>query len=108
MTENEAIVELKQIRELWLNDDNMYSDTMKVVIDQDCVNAICTAIRAFEEAKQYRAIGTIERFRELTEKAEPKKPIIDDSGHEVYKLCPTCRAHLIGTICCGRCGQRIG
>lgn len=95
------------------------------------------AIEAFDELHAYRAIGTVEefkaikqwksdiiksfskydvnsvdelmkRFRELTEKAEPKKPIIDDSGHEVYKLCPTCRAHLIGTICCGRCGQRIG
>ena len=72
------------------------------------IKALEVAVKALEEVQAYRAIGTIERFRELTEKAEPKKPIIDDSGHEVYKLCPTCRAHLIGTICCGRCGQRIG
>ena len=45
-----------------------------------------------EELLAYRAIGTIERFRELTEKAEPKKPKSRDF-YSGYK--------------CGSCGTNI-
>ena len=31
-------------------------------------------LQAFEEAEQYRVIGTVEEFKDLKEKSEPKKP----------------------------------
>ena len=33
-------------------------------------------LQAFEEAEQYREIGTVEEFKDLKEKSEPKKPIL--------------------------------
>ena len=55
------------------------------------------AIQALEKVQQFEAIGTIERFRELTEKAEPKKPVYsnfdeNELGEIIpYKAtCPTC------------------
>ena len=46
-------------------------------------------LQAFEEAEQYREIGTIEEFKALKEKAEVKKPIPLDKWGE-YHECPVC------------------
>ena len=57
-----------------------------------------------EKLEQYEAIGTIERFRELTEKAEPKKPV----DKIMYLECPACGD--VGILDCGYCsvcGQRL-
>ena len=43
--------------------------------------------QAFEEAEQYRVIGTVEEFKALKEKNEPKKPINYDKH---YYKCPIC------------------
>lgn len=68
MTEQEAILELKQVKETWWNNEDICSDTMNIIIDQEHVNAICLAIKALEEVQQYRAIGTVEEFKALKEK----------------------------------------
>lgn len=74
-----------------------------------------------EELKAYRAIGTIERFRELTEKAEPKKPYIQQAEIDFYEHdcmeCPSCDSFLgYASDCkdehyqdnyCPHCGQRL-
>lgn len=59
MTENEAI-EILQEEESWLCDD-------------ENTDAVCMGIEALEEIQQYRAIGTIEEFKDLKEKLENAK-----------------------------------
>ena len=67
----------------------------------------------FEEIKQYKTIGTIEEFKALKEKAEPKKPICND-----LCTCPSCSTHnevikkrrntvVHDTVYCWHCGQAI-
>ena len=48
--------------------------------------ALGVAIIALGEVQAYRAIGTIEEFKALKEKNEPKKPI----KHDSYYVCPCC------------------
>lgn len=71
------------------------------------------AIKALEEIKQYRAIGTIEEFKALKEKNEPKKPIRNDEC-----TCPSCGTHneiikkrrntvAFDTVYCWHCGQAL-
>jgi len=67
-----------------------------------------------EEYKAYRAVGTIERFRELAEKAEPKTLIVKKVGDITFFHCPKCnnvvgnRVIRILPSYCGCCGQRLG
>lgn len=49
------------------------------------------AIQALEEIQQYRSIGTVEEFKALKEKAEPKKPIIKPWSDA---RCPSCNCSL--------------
>lgn len=79
MNEQEAIVNLKYVTERWANDEDMYSDTMEIEIDQEFINALYTA-------------------KESLEKQIPKKPIyseFDDNGNDEiipYKaICPVCK-----------------
>lgn len=46
-----------------------------------------TAIKALNEYKQYRAIGTVEECREARERQMEKKPIKDEYNHD---CCPNC------------------
>ena len=73
---------------------------------EDVEIALMMAKDALSEVEQYRAIGTIERFRELTEKAEPKKPRWH--GHH---FCPSCNSIVYVNcgkdIYCPKCGQRL-
>ncbi len=45
------------------------------------------AIKALEEIRQYRAIGTVEECREAMEKRSGKKPVKDKYNHD---CCPNC------------------
>lgn len=74
-------------------------------------------LRDFAEAykdkvQQFEAIGTIERFRELTEKAEPKKPLNirpNDTLSAIFD-CPSCgRTQKIQYqgFHCKECGQNL-
>ena len=83
MTESEAIEILK------------YYDKQPWFLsgDQPAAVAFKLAIQALEEVQAYRAIGTIERFHELTEKAEPKKAIPNrplQEGAYIKWTCPNC------------------
>lgn len=77
------------------------------------------AIQALEEIQQYRAIGTVEEFKTLKEKAEPKK--IFHQGYEYrgemiypigingvpYDLCPNCKTNLCTDGYFGRDKKRL-
>ena len=64
---------------------------------------------AMEICKAYRAIGTVEEFKELKEKSEPKKPI-HYGLRENKVICPHCNewleAHSSKVFCCW-CGGKI-
>lgn len=71
------------------------------------------AIQALEEIEQYRSIGTVEEFKALKEKAEPKK---DNNDGGRCKACGTYNNFIINklanpkghpVIYCWNCGQAI-
>ena len=63
------------------------------------------AIQALEEVKAYRAIGTIEEFKALKEKNEPKK--VDEEY--CCPICHTCGMDDDGIAgaYCTECGQKL-
>ena len=84
----------------------------------------------FHKMRKFEAIGTIEEFKALKEKSEPKKPkksgVTDSNGifHAIngingvpYDLCPTCEINLCTDgffsrdkkkmKCCENCGQAL-
>ena len=64
------------------------------------------AIFALKEIQQYRAIGTVEEFRDAAEKQKPVE-IIRIAGKYPYK-CPTCNGKLeLGYRYCIKCGQLL-
>ena len=74
-------------------------------------SAVDVAIAALEEIQQYRAIGTVEEFRELKEKATAKKPTdvryFGEAGYYIG-LCPTCKnGNNSEYEYCGDCGQKL-
>lgn len=71
-----------------------------------------------EEIQQYRAIGTVEEFKALKEKATSKKVIVKKS--EIIELdicnkkgnihlCPYCNDYIVCTDVknCSNCGQKL-
>ena len=77
MTENEAIERLEQHKEWGFR----------------CVNeSIDIAIQVLEEIQQYRNIGTVEEFKALKEKVEPKKVLFEKQSYGTPYLCPSCGA----------------
>ena len=98
MTEQEAIELLRSMQ----NPKQDYADVV-------CAPAFCTgfrfvypepedyaieeAIKALEEVRQYREIGTVEECREAVEKQKPKKPRLNYKpkffGKATY-TCPRC------------------
>ena len=52
-----------------------------------------------DELLAYRAIGTVEEFKALKEKAEPKKAISIDGWGEYWK-CPTCGKYVVDNWGC--------
>jgi len=102
MTESEAI---KKIRKQICNEKGVqrYCTDNCMYGTEHCAYSV--AIQALEEVQAYRAIGTIERFRELTEKAEPKR--VDDNY-----CCPVCHTYAkddegVAGEYCPNCGQRL-
>lgn len=75
------------------------------------------AIKALEEIKQYREIGTVEECREAVEKQRAKKPNIEGDGyadgHLIYDtwICPNCEKYYEidydNYDYCPNCGQHI-
>ena len=111
MTENEA----KEI----LENDSCYECTYGTSFgaseckNKDCeiANATKLAIQALEEIQQYRAMGTVDEFKALKEKNEPKKPTdtryFGEAGYYIG-LCPTCKSGNNSEFqYCGDCGQKL-
>ena len=62
MTENEAKTNLELVTNKWESDEEMFSDSMDIIIDQEFVDTLYIAIKALGELPQYRAIGTVEEL----------------------------------------------
>lgn len=108
----ENLNEIKEILKSKLVNANMdgkaESDVKELEFDFD------RAIQALEEVEQYRAIGTVEEFKALKEKAESKKPIETQPTNKLangYSACPVCGAVVgiddINGDYCHKCGQRL-
>ena len=81
--------------------------------------AVEMAIKALEEIKQYRTIGTPEECRAAVEKQKAKKPIMKQYFEDLedeYLCCPTCGEILTDRIPadnktfyfhCMNCGQKF-
>lgn len=108
------MTEQKAIDVLQLNRPFAYSELR---------NAVDIAIQALEEIQQYREIGTVEEFKALKEKAEPKKVLRPKDRLESYyheESCPSCKKEFRVKICgyrfvnavgkvdyCPYCGQHL-
>lgn len=110
MTENEAISRMRY-----------RVDTATHIIgkgvDGKAYEDMEMAIKALEEIHQYRAIGTVEEFREGRERQIPKKPmrirLLETSGVHCG-ICPICKNPVYADLSnknhreyCGHCGQAI-
>ena len=62
MTENEAKTNLELVTNKWESAEEMFSDSMDIIIDQEFVDTLYIAIKAIGELPQYRAIGTVEEL----------------------------------------------
>lgn len=67
------------------------------------------ALKALEEIRQYRAIGTVEECRESVEKQRAVKPTEVSPWQSVsFYMCPVCNEILvIGKGYCCNCGQNL-
>lgn len=80
--------------------------------------ALYMAIQALEEIQQYRAIGTVEEFKELKEKDTAKKPSPIDYKKYIDVIenakflrgacwCPNCKHTVRSGVYCDDCGQKL-
>lgn len=104
MTENEAMKNLETL-ERFYRIAKSGSALHEVLINFVTLEDLVVAIQALEEIQKYRAIGTVEEFKALKEKSEPKKPIIHGLGQ---RYCPICKCGGADHFYCARCGQKLG
>lgn len=101
MTENEAIKEFNKMvgRKMMTQNGISEKDHELLQIAMDCL----------EEIQEYRAIGTVEQFREAMEKQEAKQyKVLKPCKSVNYYQCPVCDGLLhINENFCGNCGQGI-
>lgn len=97
MTENEAIKELKaqiETAESMISYNKDFEPKHDNLVLENKIKTAEMAISALKEIQQYRAIGTVEEFREVVERQKPKIPNIygdgyDNEGNMIYD-CPNC------------------
>ena len=70
---------------------------------EDRYKACHMAIKALEEVKQYREIGTVEECREAVDKMKPKKTAMEAIKVHICPVCGFCGIYDY----CGNCGQRV-
>jgi hypothetical protein len=107
MTENEAI---KDIQFLARRYDDLQEVNMSVSQESlDMAIQALEKVQALEENKTYQiyreylAIGTVDEFKALKEKNEPKK-VAYQGEHE---KCPSCGSFCVLGRYCSECGQKI-
>ena len=61
-------------------------------------NIVPDVNKRLEELEQYRAIGTIEEFKDLKEKSVAKKVVYSKNGGISTPYCPNCNAELSGSL----------
>lgn len=97
MTENEILKDLQNYQGILKAKTRINAG----VNPEIALNAVTEAIDIIE---QYRAIGTIEEFKALKEKSEPKKVL---KRGDFYK-CPVCNHWVgFGYGYCDGCGQKL-
>lgn len=104
MTENEALDKLNN-----LHYKIVHTSFCNKVYESE-IEALCMAKDCLKEIQQYRAIGTIEEFKDLKEKSVAKKPRF--YAHNYY--CTEC-GNLVGNnefewqrfLYCDKCGQKL-
>lgn len=87
-----------------INDYTKSADTIEKLLEEVIELAQIAAMQM--KLKEYKSIGTIEEFKVLKDKAEPKKAIFDnEDGWEAY-ICPSC-GKTVGEHqnYCWNCGQ---
>ena len=92
----------KLVQELY---ENITFGANNIILTKDYNEFVTIAMESIEEIQQYRAIGTVEEFKVLKEKNEPKKPIIHGLGQ---RYCPVCKCGGADHFYCARCGQKLG
>lgn len=85
--------------------------------DSTCKEIATEAVKALEEVKEYRKIGTIEEVKEAVEKQTAKEPDYEGDGYAdgeiVYDIwiCPNCgeeyEVDYDDYNHCPKCGQKI-
>lgn len=82
---------------------------------EEISEALGTICEALQEYPKFRAIGTLEEFKALKYKNEPKKVVVEHvpktswTREVSHYLCPCCN-HIFsfgGTTYCSTCGQKI-
>ena len=106
MTENEAKL-LEKLDDL-ANDleVDMYSVATLNAYFEECGNAIRGLLK---EIQQYRTIGTLEEFKDLKKKNQPRELAEHNFQDEVHHyLCPSCRSIVsYNQNYCEECGQAL-
>lgn len=102
MTESEAIEELETSRNL-AKMCTQNSERKREIESYEM------AIKALKEIQACRAIGTIEEFKALKEKATPKKGIpYTSSNNHKFVECPSCHKDMdLYYDFCQYCGQSV-
>lgn len=106
MTENEAKKNLETL-ERFYRIAKSGSALHEVLINFVTLEDLVVAIKALEAIQQYRAIGTIEEFKDLKEKNEPKKIDIWANGEEHCPFCDKNLTTFYGFANCFSCGQKL-
>ena len=66
------------------------------------------ALKVMKEIREYRELGTVEEFKALKEKNEPKKVVyMFDTDRNKHAMCPNCRSVPVYARYCSVCGQKV-
>lgn len=99
----QALEEIQEYRAIGLT-PSMVKDLIK-----SCKRHEKNALENAHIVDDYREIGTVEEFKALKEKNEPKKPIRDKEFSSLFE-CPTCGRRqkiMYEQYHCKECGQRL-
>lgn len=113
MTENEAIMWLREMQNPMISETELYCaeacyGSGKMVYPDPEDYVFETAIKALEEIQQYRAIGTVEECRTAVERMKPKKVRRFKKQDKVFYQCRNCgRDVFTREKYCAICGQAI-